>query len=316
MGPRLPSCRGQHDVLLPRCPERTGGEGDTTRSHPPPTDLGGGFGTWRRFFLLQIPHPRAVPGSFGASAIASTPGSGGSLSLNGGWLLFLVDACGVWMFGDWWPTVATGCCLVVMLAPHHHCALDPSLGEPHLVLPCLGCLRRRCCRRSSSVDLAGVRAADTEFYQREVRGRGTNRRPHDLVVVMDAGVVRLQLDPERRTRIDRHGLWVHPSRVLGATTRRVWELVETTYVEGQIAKGPWSSLLLLPAVDAEALVDLGAYDRVTAWRLGVLAWVTLHLLGSRHRPMDRVPPTSSFIPTECASADPGTRCTEVIGPGL
>ena len=128
---------------------------------------------------------------------------------------------------------------------------------------------------------AGVRAADTEFYQREVRGRGTNRKPNDLVVVMDAGVTRLQLDPERRERIDRHGLWVHPSRVLGATTRKVRELVERedqlhlcrgTECQG----GAGLHCGSYAAVDAEALVDLGAYDRVSAWRLGVLVWRSLY----------------------------------------
>ena len=104
-----------------------------------------------------------------------------------------------------------------------------------------------------------------------MRGRGTNRRPNDLIVVMESGVARLQLDPERRTRIDRHGLWIHPSRVLGATTRRVREHVER---EDQVhlcrgidcQGGPGLHCASYAAVDAEALVDLGAYDRVSAWR--------------------------------------------------
>ena len=183
---------------------------------------------------------------------------------------------------------------------HHPRALDPPPGQPLLVLP-LHAAAWDACSESVAVSLrrwaypkrpllrlvltgpTGVRAADTEFYQREFPGRGTNRKPNDLVVVVDAGVARLQLDPERRTRIDRHGLWVHPSRALGATTRKVRELVER---EDQLhlcrgadcQGGPGFHCCSYAAVDAEALVDLGAYDRVSAWRLGVLVWRSLYAL--------------------------------------
>ena len=115
----------------------------------------------------------------------------------------------------------------------------------------------------------GVRAADTDYFQREVRGRGLNRRPHDLVVVLETGVARLQLDPERRSCIDRHGLWVHSNRVLGATTRRVRELVERAEQvhlcrNSECQGGPGVHCACFAAVDAESLVDLGAYDRLTA----------------------------------------------------
>ena len=215
-------------------PNGTGGEGDTTRSggHSPPANR-----SWWRFWNVEkVPlTPNSTSGGGtaqsgptssdnwffwgfrllawgGSYRVFSTPGSGGSLSLNGAWLLFLVDACGVWMFGDWWPTVATGCCLIVTLLLIIIVLLILHLVSRTWCCRCLGCLCRKCCRRPPSVDLpetpvtqgfqrlvltgpAGVRAADTEFYQQKVRGRGTNRRPNDLVVVVDAGVVRLQLDP-------------------------------------------------------------------------------------------------------------------------
>ena len=127
----------------------------------------------------------------------------------------------------------------------------------------------------------GVRAADTEFYNKGVRGRGINRKPHDLVVVLDSGVVRLQVDQERRGRIDRHGLWVHYSRVLGVTTRSVREQRERAQsihpckvVDCQGGVG--NHCTSCAAVDSEALVDLGAYGRVSAWRIGVLALRGLH----------------------------------------
>ena len=143
----------------------------------------------------------------------------------------------------------------------------------------------------------GVRAADTDYFQREVRGRGLNRRPHDLVVVLETGVARLQLDPERRSRIDRHGLWVHSNRVLGATTRRVRELVERAEQvhlcrNSDCQGGPGVHCVCFAAVDAESLVDLGAYDRLTAWRLGVLTWRSLYAIGAAFRRWWRIMGTS------------------------
>ena len=37
-------------------------------------------------------------------------------------------------------------------------------------------------------------AVDTEYFQRQVRGRGTGRRPHDLVLRFPQGAVRMQPD--------------------------------------------------------------------------------------------------------------------------
>ena len=103
----------------------------------------------------------------------------------------------------------------------------------------------------------GVRAVDTEFYNKGVRGRGINRKPHDLVVVLDTGVARLQVDQERRSRIDRHGLWVHYSRVLGVSTRSARHLCKVVACQG----GEGLHCTSYDAVDAEALVDLGAYGK-------------------------------------------------------
>ena len=54
----------------------------------------------------------------------------------------------------------------------------------------------------------------------------SSRPRHPVLVVLDTGVARLQVDQERRSRIDRHGLWVHDSRVLGVSTRSVRDHLE------------------------------------------------------------------------------------------
>ena len=180
----------------------------------------------------------------GGARVFSTPDQGGKSQ--GGWLLlFIVDTCGVWMFGSWWPTVGTTSCLAVFI-----CLLGLTAWSLQVLsrLCCCKCLRAGC-RRMWVGEVAtehqfeetpvakgfkaltlfgpsGVRAANTEFYNKGVRGRGINRKPHDLVVVLEAGVARLQVDQERRGRIDRHGLWVHYSRVLGVSTRGVRDHLE------------------------------------------------------------------------------------------
>ena len=71
----------------------------------------------------------------GSVRIFSRPGSGGILTLNGGWLLFLIDTFGVWMFGDWWPVVATASCTLLM-----------ALVAAVLLVLLHACSRLWCCR--------------------------------------------------------------------------------------------------------------------------------------------------------------------------
>ena len=143
--------------------------------------------------------------------------------------------------------------------------------------------------------------------QQGVRGRGINRKPHDLIVVFDTGVARLQVDQERRGRIDRHGLWVHYSRVLGVSTRGVREQLERKQAVHlcQLADcqgGEGLHCTSYDAVDAEALVDLG---KVSAWRLGVLALSPDHptvSFGHRFQQMLRLLVTCSFACESLVSA--------------
>ena len=71
-----------------------------------------------------------------------------------------------------------------------------------------------------------TRAADTEVFQRKNRGRGAGRKPNDVLIKMVVGAARLQPDWEGGSRIDRTGLTVRYSWVLGATHRRLREELE------------------------------------------------------------------------------------------
>ena len=120
-----------------------------------------------------------------------------------------------------------------------------------------------------------ARAADTEFFQRRIRGRGAGRKPNDVLVKMPAGAARLQPDWEGGSRIDRTGLTVRYTRVLGATDRRLQEELERNQCIHLCRSQDCPNPALLhckayAAADSEALVDLGAYGRFGPWRAGVL----------------------------------------------
>ena len=135
--------------------------------------------------------------------VFSTPEHSGSLKVHGGWILFLEDTCGVWMFGSWWPTIGSFVCRAACI-----CLLGLTAWSLQVLsrLWCCQCLRQgvrrvwtgestsehqfeetpavRGFRALTLTGPAGVRAADTEFFNKGVRGRGINRKPHDLVVVL------------------------------------------------------------------------------------------------------------------------------------
>ena len=125
------------------------------------------------------------------------------LSLNGGWLLFLVDTFGVWIFGDWWPAVATISCFFLL-------ALVADLSVRYSTLWCCRCL------------------------------------------------------------------------VLVATL---------------IVKEGLEFIACASAVDAESSVDLEAYNRLTAWRLGVLTWQSLYAIDAAFRRWWRIMGTSCWPPS-------------------
>ena len=115
---------------------------------------------------------------------------------------------------------------------------------------------------------------DTEYYQRQVRGRRAGRQANDLVLQFPVGAARIQPDWGQRTRIDRHGLWVKPGRVLGATARTLQDELERCESVHLSREGDCSQpgavhchCKAYAAVDSEAVVDLGVYERFGGWLL-------------------------------------------------
>ena len=103
------------------------------------------------------------------------------------------------------------------------------------------------------------------------------------MVKLPTGAARLQLDPDRisglRNRIDRHGLWVGYSRVLGVSSHKVrgdLEKVDALHLcrAADCGGGEGLHCKCSAVVDAEGLVDLGAHGGFTPWRCLVLLWRT------------------------------------------
>ena len=65
-------------------------------------------------------------------------------------------------------------------------------------------------RVSLLVGPSGETPVDTEYYQRQVRGRLAGRKANDLILQFPVGAARVQPDWGQGTRIDRHALWVKP----------------------------------------------------------------------------------------------------------
>ena len=230
--------------------------------------------------------------------VFSTPSSAGMLNTEGGWALYALDRLGLFLFGSYWPVVGwmqltillvgilvglgwflkvfDRCCCWICKRParRHPPAPAGVVGLPEQAAP-------KGFQPLYFVGPAGGRACDTEYFQKEVRGRGSSRKPNDLVVKLPTGAARLQLDPDRltgpRNRIDRHGLWVGYSRVLGVSSHKVrgdLEKADVLHLCRASERGGGEGLhcKCSAVVDAEGLVDLGAHGGFTPWRCLVLVW--------------------------------------------
>ena len=148
--------------------------------------------------------------------------------------------------------------------PSHGVALDPALRYlPETPVP----------PAYSSVGFVGPGCAtpvDTEYYQRKVRGRGAGRRPHDLVLQFPQRAVRLQPDWSQRTRVTVCGS--PPGRILGVTARSLREVIERAQhihlcrSEECTHEGQFYCKAYV-AIDADAVIDLGAYGRLISWKM-------------------------------------------------
>ena len=218
--------------------------------------------------------------------------------------LYLLDKVGVISFGRYWPVA--GWTALTTLIIGLLTALVWSLKTCEKWLCCGCCCRRRGPREGAQavdpalrhlpvtttpaayapVTLVGPGSStsvDTEYYQRQVRGRGAGRRPHDLVLRFPQGAVRMQPDWTHRTRIDRHGLWIKPGRILGVTARALREHLERAdqihLCRSEDCSQPGAyHCKEFAAIDADSVIDLGAYGRLDGWRALVLFWRGLRSL--------------------------------------
>ena len=227
----------------------------------------------------------------------STHSTPGILSSSGGWGLYLVDRLGLMACGDFWPWVAKFCLGCLMLGMG--CTtlyLLVMIGKPfHAFCTC-------CCRQTRAVarevgeflpelnvggtyeklDLRGPSSGggvDSEFYQRGVKGRGSERKPNDVAVLLQDQIARLKVDGDHWARVDRHGLWVRLREVKGASSKQLRQRLEQ---EGRIhlcreyacpleqQPTPGLHCKSYAAVDANSLVDLGAYAGWSTRRMAIL----------------------------------------------
>lgn len=227
----------------------------------------------------------------------STPTAPGTLSSSGGWGLYFLDQLGVWTCGDFWPWVAR--CLLSAIV-----VLGATLILYLLLVICRPCQAfcKCCCRQTRAVakevgellpelrpggtyeklDIRGPASSggvDSEFYQRGVKGRGSERKPNDVAVVVNDQIARLKVDGDHWARVDRYGLWVRLRGVKGSTSKALRQTLEQ---EGKIhlCREQRCPLELQPtpglhckayaSVDANGLVDLGAYAGWSTRRVIVL----------------------------------------------
>ena len=224
------------------------------------------------------------------------------MGTDGGWALYLLDKVGVISFGRYWPVAGWTALATLVIGLLTALVWSLKACEKWVCCGC-GCGRRGLRDGLQAVDpalrhlpvtpapaayatvtLVGPGSStpvDTEYFQRQVRGRGTGRRPHDLVLRFPQGAVRMQPDWTHRTRIDRHGLWVKPGRILGVTARALRDHLERAdqihlcRTEGCTQPGEYHCKEFA-AIDPDSVIDLGG--RLDSWRALVLLWRGLRSL--------------------------------------
>jgi len=222
----------------------------------------------------------------------STSVEKGRLASEGGWILWMMDASGTTAFGDFWPWIALAALVLlaaslalllqyvgtVLLAPFAWMLAfamwlglplgRASLAEalPELPPPSL----------TQDVKWEGPemgRNTDTEYYRDTIKGRGANRKQNDVLIRIDGMVARLQTDEGSWKRIDRHGLSVKPSRVLGATNWKIRSSVEKAKVVHLCRSKECSKAseeddnelhcYTYTGVDADDIIDLASFGKMS-----------------------------------------------------
>ena len=138
--------------------------------------------------------------------------------------MYFLDSFGVLTCGEFWPWIAWGVLgLLAITLSVLGLYVVASVCRPfRLLCKC-------CCRQTRAVaqevgeflpelQVGGSYEAlrlrgphtrdgvDSEFFQRSVKGRGSERKPNDVVVLLDEQAARLRPDCDHWPRVDRHGL--------------------------------------------------------------------------------------------------------------
>ena len=248
----------------------------------------------------------------------STPTMPGQLSTTGGWGLYFLDKLGVLACGSFWPWV--GWSAVIALAIFFAILSIIVIGticRPIRSFCTCCCQQTRAVAREvgeflpelhvgGSYETLSLRGpstregVDSNFYQRGIKGRGSERKPNDVVVLMQDQAARIKPEGDHWARVDRYGLWVRVREVKGASSRTLRQLLDH---DGKVhlcreqncpleqAPTPGLHCKAYAAVDANGLVDLGAYAGWSTRRFAVLLgrwirrvlhtlkWLTYHLSG-------------------------------------
>ena len=150
----------------------------------------------------------------------------GALTRSGDWVLYSVDGIGSWAFGDWWPAV--GVLTILALFALTTALLAYVIGAVCAPMRAFAKVWRSVRMRPSPTLVERLLPADNrgqsvksirwrgparrcypdaDFYHL-LRSRGTNRKPHDVLVRQGGQVIRLGLDLNSAERVDRQGLTI------------------------------------------------------------------------------------------------------------
>jgi len=252
-----------------------------------------GMGGWAQSF-------EALKGAF------STHQESGWFYTDGGWILFMADSLGVRCFGAAWPIVgwtviSMGVTGTLALTAHSlQTIFAPCAWACWVIRACIGLGRACCCCKRRTPGEAEVErllppalpqpttvvwtgpatgpSTTTSFFQKSIKQRGTGRKPNDLLVKLDGHVARLNMILDEPEGIKKAGIWIEYGKVKGASHRTL---------RARLEQGRWIHLcrgsscvktdgkihcMEYAALDAAAIVDIGAHARLTPCRVCVLLW--------------------------------------------
>ena len=227
----------------------------------------------------------------------STPQQKGSLSSSGGWGLYFLDRFGLATCGEFWPWIAWGTllALITVLTIGVIYALTWVFRPIRLLFDCCTRHTQAVAREVSDLlpelqathtyESLAIRgpgsreSVDNDFLQKGVKGRGTERKPNDAVLLLNGQAARVKPDCDHWARVDRNGLWVRLREVRGVSHRNLRQVLEgeskvhlCREMQCSLENHPTPGIhcKTYAVVDANSVVDLGAYAGWSTRRLMVL----------------------------------------------